>query len=57
MKMVKSMLKGALVVGLLTIFFLPINAMAESKMNIKFSTWHPPVGREVKTVLYPCLRN
>ena len=35
MKMVKSMLKGALVVGLVTVFFLPISAMAESKMNIK----------------------
>ena len=55
MKMVKSMLKGALVVGLLTIFFLPINAMAESKMHIKFSTWHTPVGREVKTVFIPML--
>jgi TRAP-type transport system periplasmic protein len=55
MKMVKSMLKGALVVGLLTVFALPINAMAESKMNIKFSTLHPPVGREVKTVFVPML--
>ncbi|MCD6297025.1 MAG: TRAP transporter substrate-binding protein [Deltaproteobacteria bacterium] len=55
MKMVKSMLKGALVVGLLTIFFLPINAMAESKMHIKFSTWHPPMSREVKTVFIPML--
>jgi len=55
MKMVKNMLKGSLVVGLLTICFLPINAMAESKMHIKFSTWHPPVAREVKTVFIPML--
>ena len=55
MKMVKSLIKGSLVVGLLTIFFLPINAMAESKMHIKFSTWHPPVAREVKTVFIPML--
>ncbi|MCG2755342.1 MAG: hypothetical protein L6247_07250, partial [Desulfobacteraceae bacterium] len=55
MKRVKSMLKGSLMVGLLTVFFLPVNAMAESKMHIKFSTWHPPVGREVKTVFIPML--
>ena len=55
MKIVKSILKGALVVGLLTVFFLPVNAIAESKMNIRFSTWHPPVAREVKTVFVPML--
>ena len=26
-------------------------AVAESKMHLKFSTWHPPASREVKTVL------
>ena len=55
MKMVKSMLKGSLMVGLLTVFFLPVNAMAESKMHIKFSTWHSPAGREVTTVWTPML--
>ena len=55
MKMVKNMLKGSLVVGFLTICFLPISAMAESKMHIKFSTWHSPAGREVKTVWIPML--
>ncbi len=28
---------------------------AESTMNIKFSTWHPPASREVKTVWVPML--
>lgn len=33
------------------------SAMAEtpSKMHIKFSTWHPPASREVKTVWIPML--
>ena len=38
-------------------FFLAIDVKAESKstMHIKFSTWHPPVSREVKTVWIPML--
>ena len=31
------------------------NSAAQSKMHIKFSTWHPPVAREVKTVFIPML--
>ena len=31
------------------------NSAAQSKMHIKFSTWHPPVAREVKTVFVPML--
>jgi len=55
--MKKSLFRGSLVAGLLAIFLLPANAMAESKskMHIKFSTWHPPVAREVKTVFTPML--
>ena len=53
--MMRNLLKIFLVVGLSIVFFMPVNAMAESKMNIKFSTWHPPVGREVKTVFTPML--
>ena len=30
-------------------------ADAESSMHIKFSTWHPPASREVKTVWLPML--
>ena len=30
-------------------------AVAESKMHLKFSTWHPPASREVKTVWIPML--
>jgi TRAP-type C4-dicarboxylate transport system substrate-binding protein len=31
------------------------DATAESSMHIKFSTWHPPASREVKTVWIPML--
>lgn len=42
----------AVAVGL----FLPLSALAaESTMHIKFSTWHPPASREVKTVWVPML--
>lgn len=39
------------------IFVLPNAALAQSKstMNIRFSTWHVPVSREVKTVWIPML--
>jgi len=57
MKTSKSVLVGFLAVVLLAALFLPVTAMAESKskMHIKFSTWHPPVSREVKTVWIPML--
>ena len=44
-----------LAVILLAGLFLGGQAMAESKMHIKFSTWHPPMSREVKTVWIPML--
>ncbi len=34
---------------------LPLQAHAETKMHIKFSTWHPPASREVRTVWKPML--
>jgi TRAP-type transport system periplasmic protein len=39
------------------VFVMPDAAPAQSKstMNIRFSTWHLPVGREVKTVWIPML--
>ena len=42
---------------LAAVFVLPDAALAQSKstMNIRFSTWHPPVGREVTTVWIPML--
>jgi len=46
-----------LVVVLLVGFFLSFNAVAgsESKMHIRFSTWHPPMAREVKENWIPML--
>ena len=34
---------------------LPLQAEAKSKVHIKFSTWHPPASREVRTVWKPML--
>ena len=50
-------LAGFLIVLLAAAFFLPPAATAQSKstMHIKFSTWHPPMSREVKTVWIPML--
>ena len=46
-------LVAVLALGLLLI--VSNNSAAQSKMHIKFSTWHPPVAREVKTVFVPML--
>jgi TRAP-type transport system periplasmic protein len=53
-------MKKQLVVGFILAVFLgcvlmPAAATAASKMHIKFSTWHPPASREVKTVWEPML--
>lgn len=46
-----------MVVGVLAGLALGVGASqaAESTMHIKFSTWHPPASREVKTVWIPML--
>src|SRR5210317_2058356 len=48
---------GFLVCVLVVAFLLPAPATAQSTstMNIKFSTWHPPMSREVRTVWIPML--
>jgi TRAP-type C4-dicarboxylate transport system substrate-binding protein len=48
---------GALVMVLALSFLLTAAAAAQSQANlhIKFSTWHPPLSREVKTVWEPML--
>ena len=48
---------GFLVLFLVVAFLLPTAVTAESKstMHIKFSTWHPPMSREVKTVWIPMM--
>ena len=53
----KSFLTCVVVVTLAAVFVLPAGTMAQSKstMNLRFSTWHPPVSREVKTVWIPML--
>ena len=57
--MIKRMqiVAGLIALFLVAAFLLPPIATAESKstMNIKFSTWHPPMSREVKTVWIPML--
>ncbi|MFP3928230.1 MAG: hypothetical protein ACLFUP_04935, partial [Desulfobacteraceae bacterium] len=41
--------------GVAALMISPAGVQAESKMKLKFSTWHPPAGREVKTVWTPML--
>lgn len=53
--MKRNALIGSLVAALAALFLMPAASMAESKMHIKFSTWHPPASREVKTVWQPML--
>ena len=57
MKKRKGLLVGFLFIGLLAVLLLPTSALADSKskIHLKFSTWHPPVAREVKTVFVPML--
>ena len=48
----------SLLAALLATVFIFAGAGAEdkeSKMHIKFSTWHPPMSREVRTVWKPML--
>jgi TRAP-type C4-dicarboxylate transport system substrate-binding protein len=53
----KNFLACVVALILVAVFVLPAGTMAQSKstMNIRFSTWHPPVSREVKTVWIPML--
>ena len=55
--MKRCLLKASLFVLMTAGLFLPASAIAQSgaKMHIKFSTWHPPLSREVKTVWMPML--
>lgn len=53
----KKIFLTCVVLLLAAVFVFPAAAPAQTKstMNIRFSTWHPPVGREVKTVWIPML--
>jgi TRAP-type C4-dicarboxylate transport system substrate-binding protein len=53
----KKVFLAFVVLLLAAVFVLPTAALAQSKstMNIRFSTWHPPVSREVTTVWIPML--
>ena len=53
----KSLSSVLLVLALVGSFSFPLDALAESKstMHLRFSTWHPPASREVKTVWIPML--
>jgi len=47
----RNFLKGALIGGAaLGMGMFNGKLLHAQATNIKFSTWHPPVGREVKTV-------
>lgn len=55
--MKKSILACVVALFLVAVFLLPASAPAQSKstMNIRFSTWHSPVDRNVTTVWIPML--
>ena len=57
MKGKKRLFLGFLLACLVAMFLLPAGVMADSEetINLKFSTWHPPASREVKTVWKPML--
>ncbi len=57
MKKFGYLIGAALALLLAVVFVLPLPAAAQSQstMHIKFSTWHPPMSREVKTVWEPML--
>jgi TRAP-type C4-dicarboxylate transport system substrate-binding protein len=55
MKMVKTVLGALLSVPLVVALAGTSAAADESTTHIKFSTWHPPASREVKTVWEPML--
>jgi len=57
MKINKSTMGISLALMVIAALILPVNSGAgsNSKMHIKFSTWHPPMSREVKQVWIPML--
>ena len=57
MKKVNSLTIIVLLFGCVALLMssAPVNVQAVEKMHIKFSTWHPPNSREVKTVFIPML--
>ena len=57
MKRKNGLFLGFLLACLVTMFLLPAGVMADSEetINLKFSTWHAPAGREVTTVWKPML--
>jgi len=57
MKKVNGLILMLMLLGCAALLVLsaPVNMHAAEKMHIKFSTWHPPNSREVKTVFIPML--
>ncbi len=57
MKRTSKLMAGVVVLGLTLVVSLGFSAQALAKdtMHIKFSTWHPPASKEVKTVWEPML--
>ena len=53
----KKVILACVLVAFVALFLAPAGVMAGSdeKISLKFSTWHPPASREVKTVWKPML--
>jgi len=52
---IKTFLIVMAVVLFYGLFFVPQSFAAEGKINIRFSTWHPPTGGDVKKLWIPML--
>lgn len=54
----KNLWRGFLILALVAVLTLPVTAAGQSipSVHIRFSTWHPPASREVKTVWEPMLK-
>ena len=55
MKKIIWLFAAVLLLSLLVSGRAPVLAQSESKIHLKFSTWHPPASREVTTVWTPML--
>ncbi len=54
----KKVILACVLVAFAALFLAPVGVMAADsgeKIHLKFSTWHPPASREVKTVWKPML--
>ncbi len=52
---IKTFFIGMAIVFFCSLFFVPQSFAEEGKVNIRFSTWHPPAGADVQKLWIPML--